>query len=73
LDYLEKKVYNYAINDSPPLSVIQNMPSLEYFIESLTQEKTKLINMGIIKGPRAHAITLHDDSQKYHKSKDKYK
>jgi hypothetical protein len=49
------------------------MPSLEEFIESLTQEKTKLINMGAIKGPKAHALTLHDGIQKYHKSKDKYK
>jgi hypothetical protein len=49
------------------------MPSLEDFIESLTQEKTKLINMGTIKGPRAHALTVHDGSQKYQKSKDKDK
>jgi hypothetical protein len=49
------------------------MPSLEDFIESLTQEKTKLINMGTIKIPRAHALTLHYRSHKYHKSKDKDK
>jgi hypothetical protein len=49
------------------------MPSLEDFIESLTQEQTKLINMGTIKGPRVHALTMHDGSHKYHKSKDKYK
>jgi hypothetical protein len=49
------------------------MPSLEDFIESLTQEQTKLINMGTIKGPRVHALTVHDGSHKYHKSKDKYK
>jgi hypothetical protein len=49
------------------------MPSLEDFIKSLTQEKTKLINMGTIKGPRAHALTVHDRSHKYQKSKDKYK
>jgi len=49
------------------------MPSLEDFIESLTQEQTKLINMGTIKGPRVHALTVHDGSQKYHKSKDKDK
>ena len=36
------------------------MPSLEDFIESLTQEQTKLINMGAIKGPRKHALTMHD-------------
>jgi hypothetical protein len=50
-----------------------NMPSLEDFIESLTQEKTKLINMGAIKGPRVHALTVHDGSHKYKKYKDKYK
>jgi hypothetical protein len=49
------------------------MPSLEDFIESLTQEKTKLIKMGKIKGPRVHALTVHDGSQKYQKSKDKDK
>ena len=49
------------------------MPSLEDFIKSLTQEQTKLINMGTIKGPRAHALIVHDGSQKYQKSKDKYK
>jgi hypothetical protein len=49
------------------------MPSLKDFIESLTQEQTKLINMGTIKGPRAHAITMHDGSQKYQKPKDKDK
>jgi hypothetical protein len=42
-----------------------NMPSLEDFIESLTQEKTKLINMGTIKCPRVHALIVHDGSQKY--------
>jgi hypothetical protein len=47
------------------------MPSLEDFIESLTQEKTKLISMGTIKGPRVHALTVHDDRHKYQKSKDK--
>jgi hypothetical protein len=49
------------------------IPSLEDFIESLTQEKTKLINMGTIKGPREHALTVKYGSQKYHKSKYKYK
>ena len=49
------------------------MPSLEDFIESLTQEQTKLINMGTIKGPRAHALTMHDGNHKCKNSKDKYK
>jgi hypothetical protein len=49
------------------------MHSLEDFIESLTQEKTKLINMGTIKGPRAHALTVQDGSHKYKKFKYKYK
>jgi hypothetical protein len=49
------------------------MPFLEDFIESLTQEQTKLIKMGTIKGPRVHALTVHDGSHKYQKSKDKYK
>jgi hypothetical protein len=29
--------------------------------------------MGTIKGPRVHVLTVHDDSQKYQKYKDKYK
>jgi hypothetical protein len=49
------------------------MPSLEDFIESLTQEQTKLINMGTIKGPRVHALIVPDGSHKYHKSKYKDK
>jgi hypothetical protein len=50
-----------------------NFPSLEDFVESLTQEKTKIINMGTIKGPRLHALTVHDGIQKYHKYKYKDK
>jgi hypothetical protein len=45
------------------------MPSLEEFIESLTQEQTKLINMGKIKGPKAHALTVQDGSHQDQKSK----
>jgi hypothetical protein len=48
------------------------MPSLEEFIESMTQEQNKLINMGTIKGPRVHALIVHDGSHKYQKSKSKY-
>jgi hypothetical protein len=50
------------------------MPSLEAFIESLTQEQNKLINMGKIKGPKVHALTVQDgSSHQYQKSKDKDK
>jgi hypothetical protein len=50
------------------------MPSLEAFIESLTQEQNKLINMGEIKGPKAHALTVqYGSGHQYYKSKDKYK
>jgi hypothetical protein len=50
------------------------MPSLEVFIESLAQEQNKLINMGKIKGPKVHALTLQDGSiHQYHKYKYKYK
>jgi hypothetical protein len=38
------------------------MPSLEAFIESLTREQNKLINMRKIKGPKAHALTMQDCS-----------
>jgi hypothetical protein len=49
------------------------MPSLEDFIESLTREQTKLINMGKIKGPKVHALTVQDGSHQYQKYKDKGK
>jgi hypothetical protein len=49
------------------------IPSLEDFIETLTQEQTKFINMGKIKGPKAHALIVQDGSHQYHKSKDKDK
>jgi hypothetical protein len=49
------------------------IPSLQEFIESLTQEKTKLINMGKIKGPKVHALTMHDSIHQYQKYKDKDK
>jgi hypothetical protein len=47
--------------------------SLEEFIESITQEKIKLINMGKIKGPKAHALTVQDGNHQYQKSKYKDK
>jgi hypothetical protein len=50
------------------------MPSLEEFIESLTQEQTELINMGKIKGPKVHEFTVKDGrSHKYQKYKDNEK
>ena len=36
------------------------IPTLAQFIESLTQEKKKLIHMGLIKNPKSHALTMHD-------------
>jgi hypothetical protein len=40
-----------------------NMPFVEDFIESLTQEKTKLINMGTIKGPgHMHSLCNMEDT-----------
>jgi hypothetical protein len=38
------------------------MPSLEVFIESLTQGQNKLINMGKTKGPKVHALAVQDGS-----------
>ena len=50
------------------------MPSLEEFIESVTQEKTNTINMGKIKGPKVHALTVQDgSSHQYQKSKERDK
>jgi hypothetical protein len=46
------------------------IPSLEACIESLTQEKNKLINMGKIKGPKVHALTVqYGRSHQYQKYK----
>jgi hypothetical protein len=50
--------------------------SLEVFIESLTHEHNKLINMGKIKGPKVHALVLQDGRNhpnKKYKGKDKRK
>jgi hypothetical protein len=50
------------------------MPSLEAFIESLTQELKKLINMGKIKGPKVHElIKQYGSDNQYQKYKDKEK
>jgi hypothetical protein len=50
------------------------IPSLEKFIESLTQEQTNLINMAKIKGPKAHGITVeYGSDHQYQKSKYKDK
>jgi hypothetical protein len=50
------------------------IPSLEAFIESLTQEHTKLINMGKIKGSKVHALPMKDgSSHQNQKSKQKEK
>jgi hypothetical protein len=51
------------------------MPSLSQFIEALTQDQDKLIQIGIIKGPKAHAL-VHDGSSSQNlklKRKDKEK
>jgi hypothetical protein len=53
--------------------VTWKIPSLEEFIKSLTQEKTKLSNMRKIKGPKAHALTMQYGNHEYHKSKYKDK
>jgi hypothetical protein len=39
------------------------MPTLAQFIESLTQEKTKFIQMGLMKYPKAHELTMHDGKE----------
>jgi hypothetical protein len=51
-----------------------NIPSLADFIESLTQEKNKLINMGKIKILKVHALTVqYGNGHQYQKSKYKKK
>ena len=55
-----------------PSSATQKMPSLDEFIKSLTQEQTKLINMGKIKGPKEIALIVkYGISHKYNKYKEK--
>jgi hypothetical protein len=47
---------------------------LETFIEALIQEQDKLINMGVIKNSKVHALAAHDDNISQHqKSKNKRK
>jgi hypothetical protein len=36
------------------------MPMLVQFIESLTQEQTKIIHLGLMKDPKALVLTMHD-------------
>ena len=36
------------------------MTTMDQFIDSFTHEKTKLIQMGLIKDPKEHALTMHD-------------
>jgi hypothetical protein len=36
------------------------MPTMEKFIDSITHEQMKLIQMGLIKEPKAHALTMQD-------------
>jgi len=50
------------------------IPFIEAFIESLTQKKTDLNNMGKIKGSKVHALDVKDGSSHQDlKSKNKYK
>jgi hypothetical protein len=50
------------------------MPSLETFIEALTQEQDKLIKMGVIKNSKVHALVVHDgNNSQNQKSKKKGK
>jgi ABC-type Zn2+ transport system substrate-binding protein/surface adhesin len=46
--------------------------SLEAFIESLTQEHNKIINMGKNKGPKVHELTMQD-GRGHKNQKSKYK
>jgi hypothetical protein len=39
------------------------MPTMAQLIESLTQEQKKLIQMGLIKDPKLHALTMHDGKE----------
>jgi hypothetical protein len=41
------------------------MPTLENFIESITHEQAKLIQMDLIKDSKAHALIVHDSINKY--------
>jgi hypothetical protein len=70
---LEYSVFVYTFNSIRITSrATWNMPSLDFFIESMTQEKNKLINMGKIKGPKVHALTMHDGiNPQNHESKEK--
>jgi hypothetical protein len=47
---------------------------LDTFIDAMIQEHDKLINMRVIKKPKAHALATHDgDNSQHHKSKKKGK
>jgi len=40
------------------------MPSMDIFIELLIHEQNKLIQMGVLKRSKAHALAVQDDSKK---------
>jgi hypothetical protein len=42
------------------------MPSLDTFIETLIQDQDKLINMGMIKKSKVHALVAHDGNNSQH-------
>jgi hypothetical protein len=45
------------------------MPTMDQFIDSLTHEKEKIIQMGLIKDPKAHALTIHDGKRSFKQNK----
>jgi hypothetical protein len=48
-----------------PFGTNWKMPMLAQFIESLTQEQTKIIHMGLMKDPKAYELTMHDGKGSY--------
>jgi hypothetical protein len=54
------------------------IPTMEQFVDSLTHEQEKLIQMGLIKEPKAHVLTMQDgkgssDKKSKQKGKEKHK
>ena len=49
------------------------MPLMDAFIESLIQEKDKIIKMGDLKHSKSHALVVHESSKTNAKNKQKQK
>jgi hypothetical protein len=67
-------VYVYTFHSSRYfMGTNWKIPAMDQFIDSLTHEHEKLIQMGLIKDPKEHALTMHDGKESSKQKKKKKK